>query len=53
MTKGWSAIVVDIGVAYKEDTDHVNEVMKQVGRRTHERRCLAIDPYGGRFMGSR
>ena len=31
MTKGWSAIVVDIGVAYKEDTDHVNEVMKQVG----------------------
>lgn len=31
MTKGWSAIVVDIGVAYKEDTDRVNEVMKQVG----------------------
>lgn len=31
MTKGWSAIVVDIGVAYKEDTDHVNEVLKQVG----------------------
>ena len=31
MTKGWSAIVVDIGIAYKEDTDHVNEVLKQVG----------------------
>lgn len=31
MTKGWSAIVVEIGVAYKEDTDHVSEVMKQVG----------------------
>ena len=31
MTKGWSAIVIDIGVAYKEDTDHVNEVLKQVG----------------------
>ena len=31
MTKGWSAIVVDIGVAYKEDTDKVSEVMKQVG----------------------
>lgn len=31
MTKGWSAIVVDIGVAYKEDTDRVVEVMKQVG----------------------
>ena len=24
-------IVVDIGIAYKEDTDHVNEVLKQVG----------------------
>ena len=31
MTKEWSAMVVDIGVAYKEDTDHVNEVLKQVG----------------------
>lgn len=31
MTKGWSAIVVEIGVAYKEDTDRVSEVMKQVG----------------------
>lgn len=31
MTKGWSATVVEIGVAYKEDTDHVTEVMKQVG----------------------
>lgn len=31
MTKGWSAIVVDIGVAYKEDTDKVNEVLKLVG----------------------
>ncbi len=31
MTKGWSAIVVDIRVAYKEDTDHVNEILKQVG----------------------
>lgn len=31
MTKGWSALVLDIGVAYKEDTDRVSEVMKQVG----------------------
>ena len=31
MTKGWSAIIVDIGVAYKEDTDAVNEVLKQIG----------------------
>jgi small-conductance mechanosensitive channel len=30
MTKEWSAMVFDIGVAYKEDTDKVSEVMKQV-----------------------
>jgi len=31
MTKGWSAYVMDIGVAYKEDTDEVIQVMKEVG----------------------
>lgn len=31
MTKGWSAYVLDAGVAYKEDTDHVVSVMKRVG----------------------
>lgn len=30
MTKEWSAMVFDIGVAYKEDTDNVSEIMKQV-----------------------
>ena len=30
MTKDWSAYVMDIGVAYKEDTDHVVAVMRQV-----------------------
>lgn len=30
MTKGWSAYVIDVGVAYKEDTDQVVEVMKDV-----------------------
>lgn len=30
MTKGWSGYVLDVGVAYKEDTDHVIEVMKEV-----------------------
>jgi moderate conductance mechanosensitive channel len=30
MTLGWSAYVFDIGVAYKEDTDHVSEVMSNV-----------------------
>ncbi|HEY5648868.1 MAG TPA: mechanosensitive ion channel family protein [Nitrospiria bacterium] len=31
MTKGWSASVMDIGVAYKEDTDKVCEVIQRVG----------------------
>ncbi len=31
MTKYWSAMVFDIGVAYKEDPDHVMDVMRQVG----------------------
>jgi small-conductance mechanosensitive channel len=31
LTKGWSRCVLDIGVAYKEDTDHVCEVLKKVG----------------------
>lgn len=31
MTHTWSAWVFDIGVAYKEDTDRVVEVIKQVG----------------------
>ncbi len=30
MTKGWSAMVFDIGVAYKENPDKVIEVMKRV-----------------------
>jgi small conductance mechanosensitive channel len=38
MTKTWSAMIFDIGVAYKEDTDKVTEIMAQVG---HE---LAGDP---------
>lgn len=31
MTKEWSAFVLDMGVAYKENTDHVVEVMRRVG----------------------
>lgn len=31
MTKEWSAMVFDIGVAYKENTDQVIEIMKKVG----------------------
>lgn len=31
MTREWSAFIFEIGVAYKEDTDKVVEVLKQVG----------------------
>jgi small conductance mechanosensitive channel len=30
MTKGWSGYVVDVGVAYKEDTDRVVQIMREV-----------------------
>ncbi len=36
MTKNWSAYVMDIGVAYKEDTDRVTEVMRTVGNELQE-----------------
>ncbi len=32
LTNGWSAYVFDIGVAYKENTDHVIEIMQAVGK---------------------
>ncbi len=35
MTKEWSAIVFEIGVAYKEDTDKVSEVVKRVASELH------------------
>ena len=31
MTKGWSAMVFDIGVAYKEDPDQVIDIINEVG----------------------
>jgi small-conductance mechanosensitive channel len=30
MTKGWSAFVLDMGIAYEQDTDEAVEVMKEV-----------------------
>ncbi|HEX6173346.1 MAG TPA: mechanosensitive ion channel family protein [Candidatus Binatia bacterium] len=44
MTKDWSAYVMDIGVGYKEDTDHVIEVMRRVGGE------LQADPQYGSAM---
>ncbi len=36
LTNTWSAYVFDIGVAYKEDTDHVIKVMQEVGATMRE-----------------
>lgn len=47
MTKEWSACVIDIGVAYKEDTDKVVEIMRQVGedmRRDREYGQKILEP---------
>ena len=41
MTKEWSAMVFDIGVAYKEDVDQVMQIMKEVADE------LQNDPYFG------
>jgi moderate conductance mechanosensitive channel len=41
MTKDWSAAVFDIGVAYKEDTQRVMDVIKEVGDK------LQADPVFG------
>ncbi len=32
LTRTWARVVLDVGVAYKEDTDRVAEVMRQVGQ---------------------
>jgi small-conductance mechanosensitive channel len=32
LTNEWSAYIFDIGVAYKENTDHVIEIMQEVGK---------------------
>ncbi|MFO8024467.1 mechanosensitive ion channel family protein [Thiohalophilus sp.] len=36
MTREWSAYVFEIGVAYKENTDRVIDIMKQAGKELHE-----------------
>jgi moderate conductance mechanosensitive channel len=44
-TKEWSAYVLDIGVAYKEDTDQVVEIMRRVGAAMQEEA-----PYGSLML---
>jgi len=36
LTRTWARVVLDVGVAYKEDTDHVTAVMRDVGREMWE-----------------
>jgi len=47
MTKEWSAMVFDIGVAYKEDVQNVMDIMKEVGDELYnddEFRNLILEP---------
>ncbi|MEW6684471.1 MAG: mechanosensitive ion channel family protein [Nitrospirota bacterium] len=41
MTKVWSAYVIDVGVAYKEDTDRVVEVMRDVAESMRQDQAFA------------
>lgn len=45
MTKEWSAYVIDVGVAYKEDTDRVVDVMRRVAEEMR-----AESPYGSMMI---
>lgn len=44
LTKEWSRALFNIGVAYKENVDHVMEVIKELGKEIKE------DPYFGRLI---
>jgi len=45
MTKEWSAAVLEIGVAYKEDIDQVIKIMEQVGEE-----MMKDDDFGPKFL---
>ncbi len=42
MTKEWSAIILEIGVAYKEDVDRVMTIMREVGTELRESHLGAL-----------
>src|SRR3954463_8367172 len=47
LTRTWSRVVLDVGVAYKEDTDRVVAVMREVGAELWEDsewRALLVEP---------
>ena len=46
LTNEWSAYVFDIGIAYKEDTDHVISIMQEVGKE-----MLADEKFGKLMLG--
>lgn len=46
LTQDWSAYILDIGVAYKENTDQVIEIMEEVGRE-----LLSDDKFGMLMLG--
>lgn len=35
-SKGWSRYVIDVGVAYKENVDHVMQVLKEIGEELYK-----------------
>lgn len=47
LTRSWARVVMDLGVAYKEDPDHVITVLKAVGQEMYEDeqwKAVFIDP---------
>ena len=44
MSKGWSRYVVDVGVSYRENIDHVIDVLKKIGK------DLSKDEYYGTYI---
>lgn len=47
LTRTWARVVLDVGVAYNQDTDHVVAVMRQVGREMYDDddwKALLLDP---------
>ena len=36
MSKGWSRYVIDVGVAYKENVDHVMRVLSEIGEELYD-----------------
>ena len=47
MTKDWSAYVINLGVAYREDTDHVVDVMRRVAEEMYSEpnyKAVMLDP---------